>query len=233
MILEVKDIHTYYGSSHVIFGLSLHVAERELVGLLGRNGAGKTTTLLSIIGVTAPKSGSIKFLGEEIIGKAIYDIVRLGMGFVPDNRRIFPDLSVLDNLKIAERKQLGTTSWTVERVFDLFPQLKELVKRRGEHLSGGEQQMLAIGRALMGNPQLLLMDEPTSGLSPLLVDALEQQVRRLKDEGVTVLLSEQNAAFTTNLTDRTYVIDMGMIRYEGETKDLIENEEVRRKYLMI
>jgi len=233
MILEVKDIHTYYGSSHVIFGLSLHVAERELVGLLGRNGAGKTTTLLSIIGVTAPKSGSIKFLGEEIIGKAIYDIVRLGMGFVPDNRRIFPDLSVLDNLKIAERKQLGTTSWTVERVFDLFPQLKELVKRRGEHLSGGEQQMLAIGRALMGNPQLLLMDEPTSGLSPLLVDALEQQVRRLKDEGVTVLLSEQNAAFTTNLTDRTYIIDMGMIRYEGETKDLIENEEVRRKYLMI
>jgi len=233
MILEVKDIHTYYGSSHVIFGLSLHVAERELVGLLGRNGAGKTTTLLSIIGVTAPKSGSIKFLGEEIIGKATYDIVRLGMGFVPDNRRIFPDLSVLDNLKIAERKQLGTTSWTVERVFDLFPQLKELVKRRGEHLSGGEQQMLAIGRALMGNPQLLLMDEPTSGLSPLLVDALEQQVRRLKDEGVTVLLSEQNAAFTTNLTDRTYVIDMGMIRYEGETKDLIENEEVRRKYLMI
>ena len=233
MILEVKDIHTYYGTSHVIFGLSLHVAERELVGLLGRNGAGKTTTLLSIIGVTAPKSGSIKFLGEEIIGKATYDIVRLGMGFVPDNRRIFPDLSVLDNLKIAERKQLGTTSWTVERVFDLFPQLKELVKRRGEHLSGGEQQMLAIGRALMGNPQLLLMDEPTSGLSPLLVDALEQQVRRLKDEGVTVLLSEQNAAFTTNLTDRTYIIDMGMIRYEGETKDLIENEEVRKKYLMI
>jgi len=233
MILEVKDIHTYYGTSHVIFGLSLHVAERELVGLLGRNGAGKTTTLLSIIGVTAPKSGSIKFLGEEIIGKAIYDIVRLGMGFVPDNRRIFPDLSVLDNLKIAERKQLGTTSWTVERVFDLFPQLKELVKRRGEHLSGGEQQMLAIGRALMGNPQLLLMDEPTSGLSPLLVDALGKQVRRLKDEGVTVLLSEQNEAFTTNLTDRTYIIDMGMIRYEGETKDLIENEEVRKKYLMI
>ena len=233
MILEVKDIHTYYGTSHVIFGLSLHVAERELVGLLGRNGAGKTTTLLSIIGVTAPKSGSIKFLGEEIIGKATYDIVRLGMGFVPDNRRIFPDLSVLDNLKIAERKQLGTTSWTVERVFDLFPQLKELVKRRGEHLSGGEQQMLAIGRALMGNPQLLLMDEPTSGLSPLLVDALGKQVRRLKDEGVTVLLSEQNAAFTTNSTDRTYIIDMGMIRYEGETKDLIENEEVRKKYLMI
>jgi len=233
MILEVKDIHTYYGTSHVIFGLSLHVAERELVGLLGRNGAGKTTTLLSIIGVTAPKSGSIKFLGEEIIGKATYDIVRLGMGFVPDNRRIFPDLSVLDNLKIAERKQLGTTSWTVERVFDLFPQLKELVKRRGEHLSGGEQQMLAIGRALMGNPQLLLMDEPTSGLSPLLVDALGKQVRRLKDEGVTVLLSEQNAAFTTNLTDRTYIIDMGMIRYEGETKNLIENEEIRKKYLMI
>jgi len=233
MILEVKDIHTYYGTSHVIFGLSLHVAEMELVGLLGRNGAGKTTTLLSIIGVTPPRSGSIRFLGEEMIGKAPYDIVRLGMGFVPDNRRIFPDLSVLDNLKIAERKQSGTITWTVDRVFDLFPQLRELVNRRGENLSGGEQQMLAIGRALMGNPQLLLMDEPTSGLSPLLVDALEKQVRRLKDESVTVLLSEQNAAFATNLTDRTYIIDMGMIRYEGETKDLTENEEIRRKYLMI
>jgi branched-chain amino acid transport system ATP-binding protein len=233
MILEVKDIHTYYGTSHVIFGLSLHVAEGELVGLLGRNGAGKTTTLLSIIGVTPPRSGSIKFLGEETRGKAPYNIARLGMGYVPDNRRIFPDLSVLDNLKIAERKQLGATLWTVERVFELFPQLRELVKRRGEHLSGGEQQMLAIGRALMGNPQLLLMDEPTSGLSPLLVDALEKQVRRLKDEGVTVLLSEQNAAFTTNLTERTYIIDMGMIRYEGETEDLIQNEEIRKKYLMI
>ena len=233
MILEVKDIHTYYGTSHVIFALSLHVAEGELVGLLGRNGAGKTTTLLSIIGVTPPRSGSIKFLGEEMRGKAPYNIARLGMGFVPDNRRIFPDLSVLDNLKIAERKQSGTTLWTVERVFELFPQLRELVKRRGEHLSGGEQQMLAIGRALMGNPQLLLMDEPTSGLSPLLVDALEKQVRRLKEEGVTVLLSEQNAAFTSNLTERTYIIDMGMIRYEGETQDLIENEEIRKKYLMI
>ena len=233
MILEVKDIHTYYGTSHVIFALSLHVAEGELVGLLGRNGAGKTTTLLSIIGVTPPRSGSIKFLGEEMRGKAPYNIARLGMGFVPDNRRIFPDLSVLDNLKIAERKQSGTTLWTVERVFELFPQLRELVKRRGEHLSGGEQQMLAIGRALMGNPQLLLMDEPTSGLSPLLVDALEKQVRRLKEEGVTVLLSEQNAAFTSNLTERTYIIDMGMIRYEGDTKDLTENEEIRKKYLMI
>ena len=233
MILEVKDIHTYYGSSHVIFDLSLDVSERELVGLLGRNGAGKTTTLLSIMGVTPPKSGSIKFLGEETRGKATYHIARLGIGFVPDNRRIFPDLSVLDNLKIAERKQSGSNPWSVERVFDLFPHLRELVKRRGKNLSGGEQQMLAIGRALMGNPQLLLMDEPTSGLSPLLVDALEKQVKRLKNEGVTVLLSEQNAAFTTNLTDRTYIIDMGMIRYEGETKDLIKNEEIHKRYLLI
>ena len=233
MILEVKDIHTYYGTSHVIFGLSLYVAEGELIGLLGRNGAGKTTTLLSIMGVTPPRSGSIKFLGEETRGKAIYHIAQLGMGFVPDNRRIFPDLTVLDNLKIAERKQSGSNPWTKERVFDLFPQLKGLVKRRGKNLSGGEQQMLAIGRALMGNPQLLLMDEPTSGLSPLLVTALENQVRRLKEEGVTVLLSEQNEAFTTNLTDRTYIIDMGLIRFEGDTKDLIENEEIRKKYLMI
>jgi branched-chain amino acid transport system ATP-binding protein len=131
MILEIKDINTYYGTSHVIFDLILHVAERELVGLLGRNGAGKTTTLLSIIGINPPRSGSIKFLGEETRGKAPYNIARLGIGIVPDNRRIFPDLSVLDNLRIAERKGFGTTSWTVDRVFDLFPQLRELVKRRG------------------------------------------------------------------------------------------------------
>jgi len=233
MILEVKDIHTYYGSSHVIFGLSLHVAEKELVGLMGRNGAGKTTTLLSIIGATPPKSGSIQFLGEEIRGKFTYYIARLGIGFVPDNRRIFPDLSVLDNLKIGERKRLGTNKWTVERVFELFPKLRELGKRKGEHLSGGEQQMLAIGRALMGNPQLLLMDEPTSGLSPLLVNALGEQIKRLTEEGVTVLLSEQNAAFITTLAERAYIIDMGMIRYEGGTKGLIENEEIRKRYLLI
>ncbi len=233
MILEVKDIHTYYGSSHIIFGLSLHVAGKELVGLLGRNGAGKTTTLLSIIGVTPPKSGSIQFLGQEIRGKVPYYIARLGIGFVPDNRRIFPDLSVLDNLKIGQRARLGTNKWTLERVFELFPKLRELGKRRGEHLSGGEQQMLAIGRALMGNPQLLLMDEPTSGLSPLLVNALGEQISRLKEEGVAVLLSEQNAAFTTSLADRTYVIDMGMIRYAGETKEIMENEEIRKRYLLI
>jgi branched-chain amino acid transport system ATP-binding protein len=233
MILEVKDIHTYYGSSHVIFGLSLNVAGKELVGLLGRNGAGKTTTLLSIIGVTPPKSGSVRFLGEEIRGKVTYNIARLGMGFVPDNRRIFPDLSVLDNLRIGERKGWGKKRWTLERVFEFFPKLRELEKRKGEHLSGGEQQMLAIGRALMGNPHLLLMDEPTCGLSPLLVNALREQIRKLKEEDVAVLLSEQNAGFTTSLTDRTYIIDMGMIRYEGKTRGLIENEEVRKRYLLI
>jgi len=233
MILEVKDIHTYYGSSHVIFGLSLYVAGKELVGLLGRNGAGKTTTFLSIIGVTPPKSGSIRFLGGEIRGKVPYYVARLGIGFVPDNRRIFPDLSVLDNLKIGERKGPGGNKWTLERVFELFPKLRELGKRRGEHLSGGEQQMLAIGRALMGNPQLLLMDEPTCGLSPLLVNALGEQIRKLKEEGVAILLSEQNAGFTNRLTDRTYIIDMGMIRYGGETRGLIENEEIRKRYLLI
>jgi branched-chain amino acid transport system ATP-binding protein len=152
---------------------------------------------------------------------------------VPDNRRIFPDLSVIDNLKIGEKKGLGTNKWTLERVFELFPKLRELGKRKGEHLSGGEQQMLAIGRALMGNPHLLLMDEPTSGLSPLVVNALGEQIRKLKEEGVAVLLSEQNAAFVTNLTDRTYIIDMGAIGYKGETRELIENPEIRERYLFI
>jgi branched-chain amino acid transport system ATP-binding protein len=233
MILEVKDIHTYYGSSHVIFGLSLCVDKMELVGLLGRNGAGKTTTLLSIMGVVPSKSGSIKFLDQEIREKSSYHIAQLGIGFVPDDRRIFPDLTVLDNLNIAEKRGLGTSKWTLERIFDLFPRLKELIKRKGKNLSGGEQQMLAIGRALMGNPQLLIMDEPTSGLSPLLVKILENQVQRLKEEGVTVLLSEQNVVFTKNITDRIYVIDTGMICFEGETRDLVENEEIQNKYMLI
>lgn len=231
MILELSDIHTFYGTSHVLFGVSLNMGQGELVGLLGRNGAGKTTLLRSIVGIVPPRTGSIKFLGGEIVGKAIYHIVQLGISLIPDNRRIFPNLTVLENLEIAEKRQNG--EWTVDRVYQLFPALKELDKRKGVHLSGGEQQMLAIGRALMTNPRLLLMDEPTQGLSPLLVNALAEQVTVLKEEGLSILLCEQNVSFTAKLSDRIYIIDTGTIRYEGSPKELMESEEVKKRYLLI
>ena len=233
MILEVTEVHTYYGTSHVLFGLSLKVRERELVGLLGRNGAGKTTALRSIMGATPPQSGSIKFQGKEISHSPPYFIARLGIGFIPDNKRIFPDLTVRDNLEIAKRKPRDKgRGWTVSRVYELFPQLESLEKRPGAHLSGGEQQMLAIGRALMGNPLLLLMDEPTQGLAPLLVRHLGEQVKKLTEEGVAVLLSEQNVAFTGWVAERAYIIDHGLIRHGGTTKELLEDDEIKKRYLL-
>jgi len=233
MILEVTEVHTYYGTSHVLFGLSLKVRERELVGLLGRNGAGKTTALRSIMGATPPQSGSIKFQGKEISHFPPYSIARLGIGFIPDNKRIFPDLTVRDNLEIAKRNPRDKgRGWTVSRVYELFPQLESLEKRPGAHLSGGEQQMLAIGRALMGNPLLLLMDEPTQGLAPLLVRHLGEQVKKLTEEGVAVLLSEQNVAFTGWVAERAYIIDHGLIRHGGTTKELLEDDEIKKRYLL-
>jgi branched-chain amino acid transport system ATP-binding protein len=233
MILEVDGIHTYYGTSHVLFGLSLRVEEGEIVVLLGRNGAGKTTTLRSIVGIPAPRTGRIRFRGQEIAGKAPYDVAQCGIAFIPDTRRIFPDLSVRDNLEIAARAPRdGSSRWTIERVYELFPPLRALEPRDGRHLSGGEQQMLAIGRALMGNPSLLLMDEPTQGLAPLVIRNLGEQVRRLQKEGVTVLLSEQNVAFAGPLANRVYVIDHGNIRFEGTLRDIEANEEIRRRYLL-
>jgi branched-chain amino acid transport system ATP-binding protein len=229
-MLEVKDIHTYYGISHILFGVSLTVAKGEIVCLLGRNGAGKTTTLRSIMGLTLPRQGSIKFKGEEIIGKEPYVLVRRGMGYVPGDRRIFADLTVGENLEIAERKG---GEWNKARVYQLFPALKEIESRRGGYLSGGEQQMLTIARALMGNPEFLLLDEPTEGLAPLLVKALEEQIRKLRDEGLTMLLAEQNVRSALRLSDRGYIIDNGAIRYQGSIKELRENEGIRKKYLLV
>jgi branched-chain amino acid transport system ATP-binding protein len=233
MILEVDDIHTYYGTSHVLFGLSLHVQEGELVVLLGRNGAGKTTTLRSIVGVTPPRSGSVRFQGENIARRPTYEVAQHGIAFIPDTRRIFPDLTVRDNLEIAERpSRNGGRDWTVERVWGLFPKLRELDGRKGRHLSGGEQQMLAIGRALLGNPRLLLMDEPTQGLAPLVIRNLGEQVLRLQREGMTILLSEQNVGFAGPLANRIYVIDHGAIRFEGTFPELEANPEIRTRHLL-
>jgi branched-chain amino acid transport system ATP-binding protein len=231
MIIEIRGVHTYYGTSHILFGVSLEVQEGETVCLLGRNGAGKTTTLRSIIGLTPPRSGSIKFKGEEIIGKAPYVISREGIGFVPEDRRIFPSLSVREQLEVARKAGVG--NWTVEKVYELFPQLKNLEKHMGNQLSGGEQQMLTIARTLMGNPELLLLDEPSEGLAPLVVDDLMEQIRKLKREKIALLLSEMGLGFAVELSDRAYVIDKGQIQWSGTCSELQKDEELKRKYLAI
>jgi branched-chain amino acid transport system ATP-binding protein len=232
-MLEVEHIHTYYGLSHILFGVSLTIEAGKVVCLLGRNGAGKSTTLKSIIGIAPPKKGSIRFKDVEIGGKQPFMLVRMGIGYVPDDRRIFADLTVEDNLEIAERKVGGIQGWDKDRIFQLFPVLKNIASRSGGCLSGGEQKMLAIARALMGNPELLLLDEPTEGLAPLMVRTIEEQVNALKTTGLTVLLAEQNVKTTLKLSDHGYIIDNGTIRYHGSVDELKENEEVRKKYLLI
>ena len=232
-MLEVEQIHTFYGLSHILFEVSFSIESGKVVCLLGRNGAGKSTTLKSIIGITPPKKGSIRFKDVEIAGKQPFMLVRMGIGYVPDDRRIFADLTVEDNLEIAERKVGGIQGWDKNRVFGLFPVLKNIASRSGGCLSGGEQKMLAIARALMGNPELLLLDEPTEGLAPLMVRAIETQVSALKETGLTVLLAEQNVKTTLTLSDYGYIIDDGKIRYHGTVEELKENEEVRKKYLLI
>lgn len=232
-MLEIEGIHTYYGLSHILFGVSLKVEPGEIVCLLGRNGAGKTTTMKSIMGLTPPKQGSIRFKGEEITGKQPYLLARKGIGYVPDDRRIFADLTVRENLEIAARQAEGAQGWDEERVYELFPALKEIESRKGGCLSGGEQKMLAIARALMGNPELLLLDEPTEGLAPMLVLSLEEQIKKLREAGLTVLLAEQNVRSALRLGDRGYIIDNGQIRYQGSVEELRGNEEVRKKYLLV
>jgi branched-chain amino acid transport system ATP-binding protein len=232
-MLEVEGIHTFYGLSHILFGVSLKVEPREIVCLLGRNGAGKTTTMKSIMGLTPPKRGGIRFKGEEITGKEPYLLARKGIGYVPDDRRIFADLTVGENLEIAARKPKEGKGWDEERVYEIFPALEDIGSRKGGCLSGGEQKMLAIARALMGNPELLLLDEPTEGLAPMLVLALEEQIKKLRETGLTVLLAEQNVRSALRLGDRGYIIDNGQIRYQGSIEELRENEEVRKKYLLV
>jgi branched-chain amino acid transport system ATP-binding protein len=232
MILEVNQIHTYYGTSHILFGISFEVREKEAVCLLGRNGAGKTTTLKSIIGLTPPRSGSIRFKGTEIAGKPPYRIAQLGVGFVPDDRRIFPDLTVRQNILVARREREGGL-WTLDLVCSLFPKLLQLESHMGTQLSGGEQQMLTIARTLMTNPQLLLLDEPGEGLAPLVIKAMETQLGEIKKLGLNMLICEHNVGLAMALSDRGYVMDKGSIRYHGTIEELKENEEVRRKYLMV
>ena len=231
MILDLQNINTFYGSSHILFNLSLAVQEGETVCLLGRNGAGKTTTLRSIMGLTPPKSGTILFKGQEIARKTPTAISRLGLGFVPEDRRIFPSLTVREQLEVAQKK--GKGDWNLEKIFAMFPQLERLQKRLGNQLSGGEQQMLTIGRTLMGNPELLLLDEPSEGLAPLVVEALAEQIRQLSKQKITLLLSEMGLGLAVNISHRAYVIDKGQIQWSGTCEELKGNEELKIKYLAL
>jgi len=232
-LLAVEDLYTSYGLSQVLFGVSLEVSAGECVCLLGRNGVGKTTTMRSIMGLTPPRRGRVVWKGGDVSRRAPYQIADLGIGFVPEDRRIFADLTVWENLDVATRSRDGASAWTLERVFDLFPKLRELVNRQGGFLSGGEQQMLTIARTLMGNPELLLLDEPSEGLAPLVVDHLKEQIARLKRDGLTILLAEQNVDFCLDLADRVYVLEKGHIRYHGTVRAFREDESVRAQYLAL
>jgi branched-chain amino acid transport system ATP-binding protein len=235
MILDVKDINTFYGTSHILFDVTLHMKRGELVCLLGRNGSGKTTTLRSIMGLTAPKTGMVKFHDEDLRGKPAYYVANKGIGYVPDNRLIFPDLTVKENLDIGKKRSeyYKGEPWTVDRIYDIFPHLKKLEKHLGGHLSGGEQQMLTIARTLMGNPELILLDEPVEGLAPLIVKDFAEKLIKLKELGVTILFSEQNVRFSLAIAERAYVINKGRIEYSGTIEELGRNEEIKQKYLMI
>jgi branched-chain amino acid transport system ATP-binding protein len=226
-MLEVEGIHTYYGLSHILFDVSLKVGFGQVVCLLGRNGAGKTTTLKSIMGLIPPKKGRITYKNENVTGKPPYLLARKGIGYVPDDRRIFADLTVRENLEIAARRTESGENWDEARIYKLFPALGEIPDRKGGLLSGGEQKMLAIARALMTNPELLLLDEPTEGLAPTMVAVLDERIRTLREFGYTVLLAEQNVKFTLGLSDFGYIIDNGRICYQGTVKELNDNEEVR------
>lgn len=233
MILEVQDLYTAYGLSQVLFGVSLSVEEGEVVSILGRNGVGKTTTLRSIMGLVRPSSGSVRWKGQEIVGLAPYEIARLGIGFVPEDRRIFADLTVWENLDVARRPAARGDGWTVARVYELFPALRDLQSRRGGFLSGGEQQMLTVARTLMGNPDLLLLDEPSEGLAPLVVEQLREQMLRLRAEGIAILLCEQSTKFSLGLSTRAYILEKGRVCYRGTLEELEANEELSRTYLAV
>jgi len=234
MELSVENINTFYGLSHILFDVSLHVDQGEVVVLLGRNGAGKTTTMLSIIGVNSPKSGRILYQGHNITGLQPYQIARLGIGFVPEDRRIFPDLTVYANLDVG-RKSAKTRAkkWSLDRIYQLFPVLKDFANRQGGTLSGGEQQMLTIARTLMGDPDFLLLDEPSEGLAPMIVKVLGEFIKVIKKEGMTVLLSEQNTKFALKHADRAYIVDNGAIKYEGSITELEQNAEIKKRYLAV
>ncbi|MEG1080998.1 MAG: ABC transporter ATP-binding protein [Pseudomonas sp.] len=229
-MLNVDNIHSYYDKSHVLEGVSLNVGDGELVTLLGRNGAGKTTTLRSILGIVRPRQGQIHFQGKPLVGREIFEIARQGIALVPEHRGIFRLLSVEENLKIAARKD---SRWQLADVYTMFPRLKERRNNNGFALSGGEQQMLAIARALLNDPKLLILDEPTEGLAPVIVDELVKILRRIKDEGLSILLVEQNLMVCDALADRHYVLEQGRVAYQGSAAQFRADPSIKNRYLAL
>jgi branched-chain amino acid transport system ATP-binding protein len=233
-MLEVRGIHGYYGQAHILSDVSLTLAQGEIVVLVGRNGAGKSTTIKSIMGMVRVTAGSIAYQGEEILGEPSHRIARRGLGYVPEERRVFTRLTVQENLDCGRQPpREGTRNWTADDLFDLFPNLAEARRRLAGTLSGGEQQMLTIARTLMGNPGCILLDEPSEGLAPVVVEQIIKVVQQIKAQGIPVLLSEQNLYFAALVSDRAYVIETGRIRYEGAMTELEHNEEVRQQYLAV
>jgi len=231
VLLRVENIDTYYETTHILFGVTLEINQGETVCVLGRNGVGKTTLMRSIIGLTPPRKGTISFQGNKINGKQPFQIARLGVGFVPENRDIFPNLTVEENLEIATIKRKDDRAWNLDTVYALFPLLKQRRKQWGGTLSGGEQQMLTIARTLMGNPVLLLLDEPSEGLAPLIVEMIKEQILRIQQEGMTILLSEQNSATALEVSQRAYILEKGQVSWQGLTSELSNNPQIMEKYL--
>ena len=229
-MLELQAVEGGYGLSRVLHGVTLRAGAGEVVSLLGRNGAGKSTTLKSIVGLVGVTGGHVRFDGRDITRRPTHEISRLGVGYVPEERRIFGDLTVAENLLVGEK---GEGPWRAARVYEFFPKLGELAGRRAGSLSGGEQQMLTVARTLMGNPRVLLLDEPSEGLAPVIVRALGDQIAALKREGLTILLSEQNLKFAARLADRAYIIEKGLVRFDGSMAALMADEALRRKYLTV
>jgi branched-chain amino acid transport system ATP-binding protein len=238
-LLEAKGLNAWYGAAHILFDVDLTVNRGEVVALMGRNGAGKSTTLKALMGMLAKRKGAVSFLGHDISKREPYDVARLGLGYVPEDRRVFADLTVMENLEVGKQPPRAWADgsaapiWTPEKLFKLFPNLGEMPERHGARMSGGEQQMLTVARTLMGNPYLVLLDEPSEGVAPVIVEQMAQMILELKAQGVSILLSEQNMHFAELVSDRAYVLEKGQIRYQASMAELSVNEEVRRAYLSV
>jgi len=238
-LLEARGVNAWYGAAHILFDVTLQVNRGEVVALMGRNGAGKSTTLKALMGMLAKRKGSVSFLGKDISRSEPHEVARMGLGYVPEDRRVFGDLTVLENLEVGRQpaRQWGDGSpaplWTHERLFKLFPNLGEMPDRPGGRMSGGEQQMLTVARTLMGNPFVVLLDEPSEGVAPVIVEQMAQMILELKAQGVSILLSEQNMHFAELVSDRAYVLEKGQIRYQASMAELAANDEVRRAYLSV
>jgi branched-chain amino acid transport system ATP-binding protein len=238
-LLDAKGLNAWYGAAHILYDVDLQVHRGEVVALMGRNGAGKSTTLKALMGMLAKRKGTVSFLGQDISRREPYDVARLGLGYVPEDRRVFADLTVMENLEVGKQPPRiwddGSAApvWTPEKLFKLFPNLGEMPDRPGGRMSGGEQQMLTVARTLMGNPYLVLLDEPSEGVAPVIVEQMAQMILELKAQGVSILLSEQNMHFAELVSDRAYVLEKGQIRYQASMAELSVNEEVRRAYLSV